>query len=301
MVVALALLAVGCGSGSGSQDATHPRPRPSASAAPATTTLVSDPSQLTAPSDAVGVVKVLARVEPALRDSNRDPASSPALGWEQQLAYGALLAHPEWLAEVLAALPPEIAAVVGANRAAGAALTSPGLGAPPTELPDWTILTPRPPDVLLGYYREAEVSSGIPWAYLAAIHFVETRMGRIHGNSPAGAQGPMQFVPSTWADYGEGEDINDDRAAILAAGRYLRAAGGPADMDAALFAYNHSSSYVDAIKLYAGVMLQSPRAYYGYYSWQVYVQTTDGVTRLPEGWQRPGGSPGDSPADSRRD
>ena len=176
--------------------------------------------------------------------------------------------------------------------AAGAALTSPGLGAPPTALPDWTILAPRPPDVLLGYYREAEVSSGIPWAYLAAIHFVETRMGRIHGNSPAGAQGPMQFVPSTWADYGEGEDINDDRAAILAAGRYLRAAGGPTDMDTALFAYNHSSSYVDAIKLYAGVMLQSPPAYYGYYSWQVYVQTTDGVTRLPEGWQRPGGQSG---------
>ena len=109
-----------------------------------------------------------------------------------------------------------------------------------TQLPDWTILTPASGrDDARRIYAEAEQASGIPWAYLAAIHFLETRMGRIHGNSTAGAQGPMQFIPSTWAAYGNGGDVNDNRDAILAAGRYLKAAGGPADMDKAIFAYNH--------------------------------------------------------------
>ena len=43
---------------------------------------------------------------------------------------------------------------------------------------------------------------GIDWTYLASIHLVETRMGRIRGTSVAGAQGPMQFIPATWASYG---------------------------------------------------------------------------------------------------
>ena len=56
----------------------------------------------------------------------------------------------------------------------------------------------------------AEARSGIPWVYLAAVHFIESRMGRIHGNSPAGAQGPMQFLANTWATFGNGGDIDDD-------------------------------------------------------------------------------------------
>ena len=225
-------------------------------------------------------------MERALRTDGTDPARRLSLGWEQQLAYGALSQHTDWYDAVLGAIPADLRVAVAANHDAAVQLTSPDLGPVPAEAPDWTIRTPPPAAVLRGYYDEAHASSGIPWQYLAAIHFVETRMGRIHGNSAAGAQGPMQFLPSTWAVYGGGGDIDDDHDAILAAARYLAARGGPSDMARALYAYNPSTHYVAAISSYAGVLLADARAYDGYYAWQVYVTTTSGTTWLPEGWRR---------------
>ena len=61
---------------------------------------------------------------------------------------------------------------------------------------------------------------------LAGIHLVETRMGRLRGTSPAGAKGPMQFIPETWARFGQG-DIESNRDAIRAAARHLVAHGAP--------------------------------------------------------------------------
>jgi hypothetical protein len=257
-----------------------------ASTAPTTPTLaaVTSPDQLTAPTGAADTAAELTAVERGLRTADRDPARLAPLGWRQQLAYGALSNHPDWLADVLAALPDDVRSIVTANHDASTALSSPDLGPTPTSLPDWTILTPPPADVLLADYHEAETASGVPWPYLAAIHFVETRMGRIHGNSPAGAQGPMQFIPPTWAAYGQGGNVNDDRDAIFAAGRFLADHGGAADMDRALYAYNPSRSYVAAIDAYAGLMRSDARAYDGFYWWQVYYTTTSGTVRLPEGW-----------------
>ena len=211
--------------------------------------------------------------------------STRGLGWEQQKAYGTLLAHPEWQSEVLGGLPDDVRTVAQANLDAGNALTAPDLGPPLPSLPDWTILVPKSVDELVGYYKEAEAGTGIPWPYFVAIHFVETKTGRIRGNSTAGAQGPMQFIPSTWAAYGEG-DINDDHDAIRAAARYLQAVGGPGDMDKAILAYNPSDAYVTAIHRYAGVIMADPRAFDGYHAWQVYVSTVDGTTYLPEGWHK---------------
>ena len=74
-------------------------------------------------------------------------------------------------------------------------------------------------------YAEAQRRSGIPWQVLAAVNYVESDFGRMRESSVAGAQGPMQFMPSTWASYGRG-DVHDPHAAILAAARFLRAAGG---------------------------------------------------------------------------
>jgi membrane-bound lytic murein transglycosylase B len=90
-------------------------------------------------------------------------------------------------------------------------------------------------------------------------------MGRIRGDSSAGAQGPMQFIPSTWAAYGAGGDVNSYRDSILAAARYLKAAGAPGDMPRAIFAYNHSAFYVNAVTGYGEAMHADPLAYRGFY------------------------------------
>ena len=253
---------------------------------PPPTTLVASPELIVAPNAPDATAATLTRVERSLRGEDRDPARLRVLGWEQQIAYRVLNNHEDWIAATVAALPDDVKPWVQRNLDAGAALSS--LTPAESQLPDWTVLAPPPAETMRAYYTEAEQASGIPWAYLAAIHFLETRMGRIHGNSSAGAQGPMQFIPSSWAAYGNGGDVNDNRDAILAAGRYLKAAGGPTNMDKAIFAYNHDDGYVRAVKAYAENMLENPRAYDGYYQWQVYYRTVDGTFHLPEGWRAGG-------------
>ena len=129
------------------------------------------------------------------------------------------------------------------------------------------------------YKAAGAAAGGVGWEYLAAIHLVETRMGRIKGDSSAGAQGPMQFIPTTWDIYGRGGDITSNADAIPAAARLLRANGAPSDMARALRAYNNSARYVRAVTAYAKQMEADERAYLGYHAWQVYY----GTRLLPEG------------------
>jgi hypothetical protein len=85
---------------------------------------------------------------------------------------------------------------------------------------------------------------------LAAINEIESGFGQNLGPSSAGAEGWMQFMPSTWETYGvdadqDGtKDPNNPNDAIFAAARYLRAAGMPEDPEGAVFAYNHADWYV---------------------------------------------------------
>jgi hypothetical protein len=117
-----------------------------------------------------------------------------------------------------------------------------------------TIAEQRIPATYLDLYRRAAVTCpGLPWTVLAAIGTVETGNGANVHRSSAGALGPMQFMPSTWAMYGydangDGKaNIHDPTDSIFSAARYLCAAGaglGGQSLDNAIFAYNHAWWYV---------------------------------------------------------
>lgn len=74
----------------------------------------------------------------------------------------------------------------------------------------------------------------------------------------------MQFLPSSWAQYGvdaNGDGFKDPynpADAIFAAARYLRAAGGDTDLRAAIFSYNHSQAYVSSVLLRAQLLGGTP-------------------------------------------
>ena len=257
-----------------------PAPAPDLLALPAT-------GEPVAPEDAGALASMLTEVERRLREPNRTPESLAAEGRWQQVLYRKLGSRPDLLEPVLAAMPTELHGPVRANTFAGARLADMhrpkpvAPGAPPRELklPSWRIVVPPPADELKAHYLEAEAATGVPWAYLAAVNLVETRMGRIRGTSVAGAQGPMQFMPATWGEWGQG-DVNNPRDAIMAAARFLKWGGLPGDPNRAIFRYNRDVRYVDAVRTYAEQMLADPRAYYGYYHWQVYF----GPVLLPEGY-----------------
>jgi soluble lytic murein transglycosylase-like protein len=235
--------------------------------------------------DATALVDQLVTAERAVRDPRVTGDQLAYMGHLQQLVYRQLIERPSLRDPVFAAIPPDLRAAADLNFAASADLWVFG-PVRVTKLPAWRIVQPPPIDELLGYYREAEKQFDVPWYYLAAINLVETRMGRIRGDSYAGARGPMQFMPATWAAYGKG-DINDPHDAILGAGRYLRAAGAPKNMDKAIWAYNHDNDYVDAVKKYAEVMRADANAYRGFYGWQVYYQIGNGIVHLPVGYPKP--------------
>jgi soluble lytic murein transglycosylase-like protein len=128
----------------------------------------------------------------------------------------------------------------------------------------------RPVSLLRSYYLEAQRLYGVDASYLASINFIESNFGRINGPSSAGAQGPMQFLPGTWANYGQGGDINDPHAAILAAARYLVHYGAPYSMRLAIWHYNLDYDYVDAVEYFARAYRTDPGWLDRMYYWNTY-------------------------------
>jgi cell wall-associated NlpC family hydrolase len=120
-----------------------------------------------------------------------------------------------------------------------------------------------PPAMLTLYQEAATTCPGLSWTVLAAIGTVESDNGRstlpgVHaGANSAGAEGPMQFEPATFAAYAEPVPPGganppspyDAPDAVFAAARLLcvNGASGGSDLPAAVFSYNHSSRYVSQV------------------------------------------------------
>jgi cell wall-associated NlpC family hydrolase len=159
---------------------------------------------------------------------------------------------------------------------------------------------PGIPEVVLAAYRRAEAASatsapgcGLTWWMLAAVGKMESDHadgGRLDAAGDAldpifgpwldgsggtaaipapgagptwqRAAGPMQFLPATWAGYGNGGNPQNIDDAVAAAGRLLCAGGSnllePGQLATALHRYNPSASYVDAVLAWAATYAASP-------------------------------------------
>jgi cell wall-associated NlpC family hydrolase len=168
------------------------------------------------------------------------------------------------------------AAVVGtAILASAASLLGVGGSAPVASSAATSTI---PPTMLTLYQEAAATCPGLPWTVLAAIGTVESDNGQsdlpgVHsGANAAGAEGPMQFEPATFAAYDElvppggalPPSPYDPTDAVYAAARLLCANGasGGTDIADAVYAYNHSAAYVAQVlalaQSYAGTSADSP-------------------------------------------
>jgi len=209
------------------------------------------------------------------------PPAVELLALRQQRLYFRLSAEEKLSERAVGLLPDDVRAearnVISARRALADIPEAPREpGQPPP--PEIRTGPPAPAGQLRRFYTQAERRFGVRWEMLAAVNLVESGFGRLRNASSAGAQGPMQFIPSTWDIYGMDGDIDDPRDAILAAANYLAASGAPQEPREALFAYNRSTSYVSAVLRHARAIERDPRHFYALYNWAVYAER-DGETR----------------------
>jgi len=170
----------------------------------------------------------------------------------------------KWLAAgaaVAVLLPIVLLLLVSAGPQASQASTGPGGG------PSVLALSDIPPAYLALYMGAAQTCPDLPWGVLAGIGKVESDHGRsdapgVHsGANHAGAEGPMQFEPATFARYAAGADhdgkpdVYDPADAIYTAAAMLcangAASGTPAGIRQAVFAYNHYFAYVTDVLSWA--------------------------------------------------
>jgi len=142
------------------------------------------------------------------------------------------------------------------------------------------------PKQYIPIYFAAAVKYRVPWQYLAGIHRVETNFSRDLRTSSVGAIGHMQWMEASWAGWkyphdavgnitididitdpeviakggGYGTDGDGDGKAdpynlvdaVFSTAKYLAAHGASSGkIDQAIYAYNHSSRYVEQVKTYA--------------------------------------------------
>jgi hypothetical protein len=149
----------------------------------------------------------------------------------------------------------EVRAVVGYRAAAGQKVSLVTLRAWSSAARPVNVNTSRQPITWFQLFQESAAlyCPGLPWTVLAAIGQIESADGTNEGPSTAGALGPMQFLPSTWREWGitafggpSPPSIWSPLDAVPSAARYLCAAGGAtaAGLPKAIFAYNHANWYV---------------------------------------------------------
>ncbi len=130
-------------------------------------------------------------------------------------------------------------------------------------LPSGAARADIPADYLQLYRQAATDCPGLDWALLAAIGKTESNHGRdtapgvTTGANAAGAAGPMQFLPATFTGVlahhrippggATPPSLYNPHDAIHAAADYLCDHHAATDPAAALFAYNHSTTYVTAV------------------------------------------------------
>jgi Transglycosylase SLT domain len=152
-------------------------------------------------------------------------------------------------------LVSQVKAALGASaRVVGLAPASVSTSLPVDSAPP----TGRPADYLQLFQESAaRYCPGLSWTVLAAIGQIESADGQNMGPSTAGALGPMQFLPSTWATWGidgfgdtGAPDIMNPFDAVPSAARLLCADGatsGGAGLRQAIFDYNHATWYVNEV------------------------------------------------------
>ena len=164
----------------------------------------------------------------------------------------------------IAALPLLILILVTASPAAPTTQAdATGLAGAPTALARADI----PSAYLIWYMDAAQTCPGLPWSVLAGIGTVESDNGEsgapgVHsGHNVAGAEGPMQFLPTTFAQYAVNADPGhplspyDPADAIYTAAAMLCArgarSGSPVGIEQAVFAYDHAQWYVTDVMSWA--------------------------------------------------
>jgi murein DD-endopeptidase MepM/ murein hydrolase activator NlpD len=246
-----------------------------AAAGEAETTIAAPPTVVAEPPAETGPAPAPAPVEPAPPSAPVESAPAVQGQIQQSTSAGAKPGHPaapkpstSGAAEVKAGSEAGTAEPRAKHSAAAPSSLTPSL---PLSLrgsiagvPSFFVENFEIPPFLLPIFQAAGAAYGIPWQVLAAINEVETDYGRDLSVSSAGAEGWMQFLPSSWASYGvdaNGDGYKDPynpADAIFAAARYLRAAGGDSNIRAAVFSYNHSQAYVSSVMLRAQLLGGTP-------------------------------------------
>ena len=181
--------------------------------------------------------------------SNADAVNSRLADLQDLLGQQqALLNQASARAKNLQALKDAAAALAASQAAAAAAAAQAAASAQPGATPA----------VYRALFQAAATTCpGLSWTVLAAIGQVETNDGRGGMVSSAGALGPMQFLPATFAEYARDGDhdgkanIMDPADAIYTAAAYLCANGagqGGTSLSTAIWNYNHADWYVQLVE-----------------------------------------------------